>query len=99
VGFDDVLGNGRVKKILRSALQRGRVPNSLLFCGPEGVGKRTLALVLARAVNCQRRPDDACGECPACRAISAGRFPDVQEIKPEGQFIKVEHIREMRQLA
>jgi DNA polymerase-3 subunit delta' len=99
VGFDDVLGNGRVKKILRLALQRGRIPNSLLFCGPEGVGKRTLALVLARAINCQRRQDDACEECSACRAISAGRFPDVQEIKPEGQFIKVEHVREMRQLA
>ena len=99
MGFDDVLGNGRVKKILRLALQRGRVPNSLLFCGPEGVGKRSLALALARAINCQRREDDSCDDCPVCRAISEGRFPDVQEIKPEGQFIKVEHVREMRQLA
>ncbi len=99
MGFDEVLGNGRVKKILRLALQRGRVPNSLLFCGPEGVGKRSLAFALAKAINCQRQQDDACGECPACRAISAGRFPDVQEIQPDGQFIKVEHVREMRQIA
>jgi len=99
VGFDEVLGNSRVKKILRLALQKSRVPNSLLFCGPEGVGKRSLAFVLAKAINCQRRQDDACDECPACRAVSAGRFPDVQEIKPDGQLIKVEHVREMRQLA
>jgi DNA polymerase-3 subunit delta' len=99
VGFDEVLGNTRVKKILRLALQKSRVPNSLLFCGPEGVGKRSLALALAKAINCQRGQDDACGVCPACLAISAGRFPDVQEIKPDGQVIKVELVREMRQLA
>jgi DNA polymerase-3 subunit delta' len=99
LGFDEVLGNSRVKNILRLALQRGRVPNSLLFCGPEGVGKRTLALVLAKAINCQRRQDDPCDECATCRAISAGRFPDVQVIKPDGQVIKVEYVREMRQLA
>jgi len=99
VGFDEVRGNSRVKKILQLALQRNRVPNSLLFCGPVGVGKKSLAIVLAKAINCQRRQDDACDDCPACRAVSEGRFPDVQEIKPEGQFIKVEHVREMRQLA
>ncbi|MBN2408912.1 MAG: DNA polymerase III subunit delta' [Candidatus Aminicenantes bacterium] len=99
MGFDDVLGNSRVRKVLRLALQKGRVPNSLLFTGPEGVGKKSLALVLAKAINCLKRHDDACDECAACRAIEAGRFPDVQEIKPEGQIIKVERVREMRQLA
>jgi DNA polymerase III subunit delta' len=99
MSFNDVLGNSRVKKILRLALQKNRLPNSLLFHGPEGVGKRNLALSLAKAVNCERRSDDSCEECPACLAISAGRFPDVQEIKPSGQVIKVDHVREMRQTA
>ena len=97
--FDNILGNSRVKKILRLALQKNRLPNSLLFHGPEGVGKRRLAITLAEAVNCERRRDDACGECPTCLAISGGRFPDVQEIKPSGQVIKVDHVREMRQAA
>jgi DNA polymerase III delta' subunit len=99
MGFDNILGNSRVKKILRLALQKNRLPNSLLFYGPEGVGKRSLAFALAMAVNCERRRDEACGECPTCLAISGGRFPDVQEIKPSGQVIKVEHVREMRQFA
>jgi DNA polymerase III delta' subunit len=97
--FDNILGNSQVKKILRLALQKNRLPNSLLFYGPEGVGKRSLALSLAKAVNCERRRDDACGECTTCLAISGGRFPDVQEIKPSGQVIKVEYVREMRQVA
>ena len=97
--FDNIQGNSRVKKILRLALQKNRLPNSLLFYGPEGVGKRSLALSLARAVNCERRTDDACGECPTCLAIAGSRFPDVQEIVPSGQVIKVEHVREMRQAA
>ncbi len=99
MSFDNVLGNGRVKSILRLALEKNRLPNSLLFHGPEGVGKRNLALALAKAVNCERKGDEACDKCSACLAISGGRFPDVQEIKPSGQVIKVEHVREMRQAA
>ena len=99
MSLDGVLGNGRVKTILRLSLQKSRLPNSLLFCGPKGVGKRRLALALAQAVNCERLRDDACDECPSCLAISGGRFPDVQEIRPTGQVIRVEHVREMRQAA
>jgi DNA polymerase III delta' subunit len=97
--FDNILGNVRVKKILRLALQKHRLPNSLLFHGPNGVGKKRMAFSLAKAVNCERRRDGACGECSTCRAISGGRFPDVQEIKPSGQVIRVENAREMRQAA
>ena len=99
MGFDSVLGNSRVKRILRLALQRDRLPNSLLFYGTEGVGKRRLAVILAQAVNCERRRDDPCGECPSCLAIGAGRFPDVQVIEPSGQVIKIEQLREVRHAA
>ncbi len=99
MGFDEVLGNGRVKKILRLALQRNRVPNSLIFSGPEGVGKKSLARVLAQAINCEREKADACGVCPTCRAIAGCRLPDVWEIKPEGQEIKIEQMRALKQAA
>jgi len=99
VGFNDVLGNHRVKKVLQLALQRNRIPNSLLFTGPKGVGKSSLAHVLARAVNCERKKDDACEKCPTCVAIAGGRLPDVWDITPDGQMIKVEQMRSLRQAA
>lgn len=80
MAFDDIVGNSRVKKILRRSLERGRVPNSLLFAGPEGVGKRQTALVVAKALNCLRKKDDACEECDHCRLINSGNMPDVIEV-------------------
>jgi DNA polymerase-3 subunit delta' len=99
VGFDDVLGNSRVKKILRLALEKNRVPNSLIFCGPKGVGKRSVARILAKAVNCERKKDDACEECATCVSITGGRLPDVWEIEPEGQFVKMKQMQALRQAA
>lgn len=60
MAFKDIPGNERVKKILRKSLKSDRVPNSMLFCGMEGVGKTDVALVLAKAMNCERKKDDAC---------------------------------------
>jgi len=70
MGFDSFLGNARAVQAVRDMLGRGRVPGSMLFTGPEGVGKKTLAVMLAKALNCERRGtrgDDFCGECGNCR--------------------------------
>ncbi|TAM84639.1 MAG: DNA polymerase III subunit delta' [Acidobacteria bacterium] len=70
MGFDSFLGNARAVQSVRDMLGRDRVPGSLLFAGPEGVGKKTLALMLAKALNCERRGpghNDFCGECSHCR--------------------------------
>ena len=63
MAFHDIAGNGHAKAILKMALGRDRMPNSMLFCGPRGVGKRRTARVLAQALNCLNSKDDACGEC------------------------------------
>lgn len=99
MSFVDIPGNTRVKKILKLALQRGRVPNSLIFAGPEGVGKRRTALTLAKSLNCLELADDSCDRCVPCRAIDKGRFPDVMEIEAEKQEIKIEQIRFLKQMA
>jgi DNA polymerase-3 subunit delta' len=99
MAFDDVLGNIRTKKILKKSLQRARIPNSLLFFGPEGVGKRDTALVLAKAMNCLKNKDDACEVCASCRAIEKGNFPDVMVISPEKNVLKIEQMRAMKQTA
>jgi DNA polymerase III subunit delta' len=69
VGFGEFLGNERIQSALRGMLRRGRVPSALLFTGPRGVGKYTLARMFAQAANCERLKDDFCGECSSCRLI------------------------------
>ncbi len=70
MGFKDFLGNDRVVASLRGMLAAERVPNALLFMGPRGIGKYTLAVMFAQAANCERLRDDFCGECDICRKIS-----------------------------
>ena len=96
MAFDDILGNSRAKRILRKALQRSRIPNSLLFTGPEGVGKRDMALVLAKAMNCLQEKDDSCEVCASCKAINKGNFPDVMVISPDKNLLKINQMREMK---
>jgi DNA polymerase-3 subunit delta' len=70
MGFESFLGNARAVAAVREMLARGRVPGALLFAGPDGVGKKTLAVMLAKTLNCERRgpgQSDFCGECGRCR--------------------------------
>jgi DNA polymerase-3 subunit delta' len=99
MGFKDIIGHERVKKILKKSLQKKKIPNSMLFCGPEGVGKKAMAFVLAKAINCEQKKDDACETCSSCKAIDAGNHPDVMEIQPDGEVIKIEQMRTLRQIA
>jgi DNA polymerase III subunit delta' len=66
MGFDEFLGNERIVRAFRGMLERERVPSALLFTGPRGIGKYTLARMFAQAANCQRLGDDFCGECDSC---------------------------------
>ncbi|MEZ4291393.1 MAG: AAA family ATPase [Myxococcota bacterium] len=79
--FDEVSGQGHVTTALRNAIRSGRIPHARLLTGPRGVGKTTLARLIARCLNCEKGPTDApCGSCVSCREITEGRSTDVQEI-------------------
>ena len=69
VSFSEFLGNPRIVAALRGMLAGERVPHAMLFTGPRGVGKFTLARMFAQAANCERFRDDFCGECDTCRRI------------------------------
>jgi len=73
--FSEFLGNERIVSALRGALESGRVPHALLFSGPPGLGKFTLAHLFAQAANCERLDDDGCGECDTCKRIALLRDP------------------------
>jgi DNA polymerase-3 subunit delta' len=70
LGFSEFLGNERIVTALRGALRSERVPHTLLFSGPHGLGKFTLARMFAQAANCERLKDDFCGECVTCKRIA-----------------------------
>jgi DNA polymerase-3 subunit delta' len=69
MGFGEYIGNERIVSALRGMLRRERVPSALLFTGPRGIGKYTLARMFAQAANCERLKDDFCGECQTCVRI------------------------------
>ena len=82
MSFSEFLGNPRVVMALRGMLRSERVPHAMLFSGPRGVGKFTLARMFAQAANCRTLRDDFCGECDACRKIS--RLADVRPLVEQG---------------
>jgi len=82
MGFDQFLGNQRIVSALRGMLGRERVPSALLFTGPRGVGKYTLARLFAQAATCERLKDDFCGECAPCLRIA--RLADPQPLIAAG---------------
>src|ERR1700726_776781 len=82
MGFSEFLGNERIVTALRGALRTERVPHALLFTGPRGVGKFTLARMFAQAANCERLKDDFCGECPTCQRI--GQLANLGDLIAQG---------------
>lgn len=82
----DVIGHDGAVNLLRKDLAAGRLSHAYLFTGGQGIGKRTLALELARALNCEHppAPDEPCGECRPCRLIPAQKHPDLFLLRPEG---------------
>lgn len=81
--FRDLKGHRAQQTLLARALVRQALPQSLIFAGPDGVGKRLMALAVAQRLNCLTAApdaDDACGTCSACRRIASGNHPDVMTI-------------------
>src|SRR5271170_3982970 len=82
MGFGEFLGNERVVSALRGMLHRERVPSALLFTGPRGIGKYTLARMFAQAATCERLKDDFCGECASC--LRMAHFADPRPLIEAG---------------
>jgi len=96
----NVIGHDRAIAGLETAMRSAHLPHALLFTGREGTGKTTLALELAKALNCTG-DDPPCQSCLHCRQITGGAHPDVTVVeRPEGKdSIVIQQVRELREAA
>jgi len=95
--FSEVVGQPHVVRTLQNALRLGRLAHALLFSGIRGVGKTTVARIVAKALNCENgNPEEPCNACVPCREISEGRSLDVIEIDAASNR-GIDEIRQLRE--
>jgi DNA polymerase III subunit gamma/tau len=99
--FSDVIGQDHVTRTLKNAIEQGRIAHGYIFSGHRGIGKTTIARILAMALNCQSQNHpvpEPCGVCDSCREIRAGNSVDVIEIDAATNR-GIDEIRELREAA
>lgn len=101
---NDIIGQPYALTILNNSLSKNRMPSAYLFYGQTGVGKNRTAKLLAKSICCLNKQEihtniyslTPCNQCPSCAKIEQNIHPDITEIVPEGDFLKIEQIRNLQ---
>jgi DNA polymerase III subunit delta' len=99
MSFHDIYGHEKQIEIVQKAMTQQRTGHAYLFSGIPAVGKQTLAREFVKALNCEKEDTihDSCGECSSCRKIQRAIHPDVFFVEADGQFIRIDAIREIQE--
>ncbi|MEN6373820.1 MAG: DNA polymerase III subunit delta' [Smithella sp.] len=99
MSFLDIYGHERQTAIIKKAIVQKRVGHAYLFSGINAIGKRTMAGEFAKALNCEQTDIlyDACEKCSSCRKVQHASHADIIFIEAEGQFIRINAIREIQE--
>ncbi len=93
--FDSITGHKQQKNILLRAIKSQRVAHAYLFEGPDGIGKRLMALAFASFLLCEN--GTSCGKCSACLKVDHSNHPDIHFLNAEGSALKIEQVRLLQQ--
>jgi len=91
-----VVGHEWALDLLLNGLARGRIPHALLIVGPPNIGKTTVAITFAQALNCIGNRPVPCGECVSCRKVLSGNHPDVRILDAPDKTLKISEVRELQ---
>lgn len=96
MSFIEVIGQESAVALLKQAYHLKRIAHAYVFLGPEGVGKTKTASLFASLLVCEnvRAEDEPCGVCPSCLKAKSSNHADIQWVWPDGQFVKIDAIRE-----
>ncbi|NIS60955.1 MAG: DNA polymerase III subunit delta' [Proteobacteria bacterium] len=96
MSFKEIIGHDRQIEHLRNAMRNGRLAHAYLFLGKDGIGKKVVALNLAKALNCLRGEEEPCDECRSCLKVNHLHHPDVLLVEPHGQWIRIDQVRDLQ---
>jgi DNA polymerase-3 subunit delta' len=100
IDFEQLIGQSALTARLRSALGQDRIAHAVIFAGPAGSGKRTVASIYARALLCSGSGSKPCNACPQCRKVLSGNHADLNVVRPEeeGKSLGVDEARGLQRL-
>ncbi len=96
MSFNKITGQKLVIEILKKSISQDRLSHAYLFAGASGTEKKLAAVEFAKAINCEIKQKDSCDSCLSCRKINNSNHPDIKFINPEGNYLKIDMIRNIQ---